>query len=59
MSTPFWRFSRISDPQLSPDGKWVAYSVQTIDLEKNQRPRDIFIVPLAGGEHRKIYQLRG
>ena len=46
--------SRISDPQLSPDGKWVAFSVQTIDPEKNRRPRDIFVVPLAGGEHRKI-----
>ena len=48
------QLARISDPQLSPDGRWVAFSVQTVDLEKNTKPKQIYIVPLAGGEPRKI-----
>ncbi|HZT81748.1 MAG TPA: hypothetical protein VFA26_16095, partial [Gemmataceae bacterium] len=30
-----FKFKRVSDPQISPDGKWVAYVVGTVDLEKN------------------------
>jgi len=48
------QLARISDPQLSPDGRSVAFSVQTIDLEKNTKPKQIYIVPLAGGVPRKI-----
>ena len=32
-----FRFKALSDPQLSPDGKLVAYVVTTADLEKNKR----------------------
>jgi dipeptidyl aminopeptidase/acylaminoacyl peptidase len=45
---------RISDPQLSPDGRWVAFSTQTIDVEKNSKPKQIYIVPLSGGAPRNI-----
>jgi dipeptidyl aminopeptidase/acylaminoacyl peptidase len=31
-----FRFLRVGDPQISPDGKRVAYTVGTVDLEKNQ-----------------------
>jgi dipeptidyl aminopeptidase/acylaminoacyl peptidase len=48
------QLARISDPQLSPDDRWVAFTVETIDLEKNTRPKQIYIVPLMGGEPRKI-----
>jgi dipeptidyl aminopeptidase/acylaminoacyl peptidase len=48
------QLARISDPQLSPDGRWVAFSVQTVDVEKNTKPKQIYIVPLAGGMPRKI-----
>jgi hypothetical protein len=30
----------VSDPQVSPDGKWVAYVVGTIDAEKDTRDSD-------------------
>src|ERR1017187_4273311 len=40
---------RISDPQLSPDGKWVTFGVQTVDVAGNKKPQQIWIVPLAGG----------
>ena len=43
---------RLSDPQISPDGKWVAYTVATPNLETNHTSRDIWIVSVAGGEPR-------
>ena len=45
---------RISDPQISPDGKAVSFTVQSIALENNQRPRQIYTMPLAGGTPRPI-----
>src|SRR6266849_655780 len=44
---------RISDPQISPDGHWVAFTAQTVDVAKNTKPKQIYIVSLAGGP-RKI-----
>ncbi|HVO98557.1 MAG TPA: S9 family peptidase [Bryobacteraceae bacterium] len=41
--------SRVSEPALSPDGKQVAFTVQTVDVEKNIKPKQIYVVPLNGG----------
>src|SRR5260370_19531162 len=41
--------SRLSEPALSPNGRQVAFTVQTVDLEKNIKPKQIYIVPLSGG----------
>ncbi|MBC8165852.1 MAG: S9 family peptidase [Bryobacteraceae bacterium] len=38
------RIARVSEPQLSPDGKTVAFTVEQPDVEKNQRPKQIWIV---------------
>jgi Tol biopolymer transport system component len=48
------RLSRISDPEISPDGRSVAFTVQTIDVENNRRPQQIYVVSLTGGAPRKI-----
>jgi dipeptidyl aminopeptidase/acylaminoacyl peptidase len=45
---------RISDPQISPDAKWVAFTVQSVDLAANKKPSQIWIVPLEGGTPRQI-----
>ncbi len=45
---------RLSEPQISPDGKWVAYTVATPNLETNHTSRDIWIVSVAGGEPRQL-----
>ena len=45
---------RIADPQISPDGKWVAFTVQTVDVAANKKPSQIWIVPLTGGAPRQI-----
>lgn len=43
-------FKAVNDPQVSPDGRWVAFTVKTLDLKKDTSDTDIFMVPLAGGE---------
>src|SRR6202162_2527158 len=45
---------RLSEPQISPDGKWVAYTVATPNLETNNTSRDIWIVSVASGEPRQL-----
>ncbi len=48
------KLARISEPQLSPDAAAVLFTVQTVDLEKNTKPKQIYSVPLAGGLPRAI-----
>src|SRR5579872_1444770 len=48
------KIARISEPRLSPDGKTVAFTVQTIDLDQNSKPKQIYVVPLNGGTPRMI-----
>src|SRR5262245_51705719 len=45
---------RVADPQLSPDGRWVAFTVQTVDVAANKKPQQIWIMPLTGGTPRQI-----
>ncbi len=48
------RIQRLGEPALSPDGNLVAYTVTTPDLEKNTRPRQIYVVPVSGGTPRLL-----
>jgi dipeptidyl aminopeptidase/acylaminoacyl peptidase len=50
------RVARISEPQLSPDGKTVAFTVERPNLEANTRPKQIFTVPVSGGNPVQITQ---
>ncbi|MGA8143283.1 MAG: S9 family peptidase [Candidatus Acidiferrales bacterium] len=45
---------RLSGPQISPDGKWIAYEVGTPNVEANRVAHDIWLIPAAGGEARQI-----
>jgi|DewCreStandDraft_5_1066085.scaffolds.fasta_scaffold00144_84 dipeptidyl aminopeptidase/acylaminoacyl peptidase len=45
---------RLGDPQVSPDGRWVAFTVTTIDKAQDTRNTDIWLVPTAGGEPRQL-----
>jgi dipeptidyl aminopeptidase/acylaminoacyl peptidase len=40
---------RVAEPQVSPDGKWVAYTVTTPDMEANRGASNIWMVETAGG----------
>src|ERR1700730_6137039 len=48
------KIARISEPQLSPDGQTVAFTVQTVDLNQNTKPKQIYVVPTDGGTPRQI-----
>ena len=50
----FARLKSVGDPQLSPDGKWVAYTVGTVDLEKDKRDTDLWMVAWEGGEEIRL-----
>ena len=44
----------VSDPQLSPDGKAVAYVVESLNAERDAYQTDVWLVPTAGGEARAL-----
>jgi dipeptidyl aminopeptidase/acylaminoacyl peptidase len=49
-----FRIRRVSDPQLSPDGKWVAYVVTVVDKAANRTNSDIWLIPSEGGEAKQV-----
>src|SRR5438552_3452183 len=48
------RMRAVGDPQVSPDGKWVAYTVGTVDAEKDKRDTDIWMVSWDGAEQIRL-----
>jgi dipeptidyl aminopeptidase/acylaminoacyl peptidase len=48
------KLKRVGEPVVSPDGKWVLFSVVDVDLEANTKTPHIWIVPTAGGQEREI-----
>jgi len=46
----YFRIHRVSDPQISPDGNWVAFVVSVMDLEEDESESRIWMVPVEGGE---------
>jgi len=50
------QLARIGDPQVSPDGRLVAFTVQTIDVPNNKKITQIYVTPVAGGAARPIAQ---
>lgn len=45
-----YRIPAVSDPQLAPDGKWVAYSVSTVDTAKDKRVSHLWMQSWDGKE---------
>ncbi len=41
---------RLAEPVPSPDGKWVVFAAQDVDLEANTKKSHLWIVPATGGE---------
>ena len=46
----FFELKNVSNPQISPDSKWVAYTVSESDLDANKSETRIWMVPAGGGE---------
>ncbi|MFA5834518.1 MAG: S9 family peptidase [Bacteroidota bacterium] len=45
---------RVSDPQLSPDGKTVAYVVSVVDKAANRTNSDIWLISVVGGDAKQL-----
>ena len=45
-----YRLPAVSDPQPSPDGKWVSYTVTTIDSLKDSRNSDVWMISWDGAQ---------
>ncbi|MGA8618066.1 MAG: S9 family peptidase [Candidatus Sulfotelmatobacter sp.] len=46
------KLKRVGEPEVSPDGKWVIFSVVDVNLEANTKTPHIWIVPLAGTQEK-------
>ncbi len=49
-----WSFGRIGEPMVSPDGTIVLYAVTTYNIEENKSYRDLYTVPVSGGDTIRI-----
>ena len=49
----------VSDPQISPDGKLVVYVVGEVDRAADKSSSDLWIVPTAGGEPKRLTTATG
>ena len=48
------KIQRISDPQVSPDGRWIVYGQRTVDLAANSMSSHLWLIPASGGEPRQL-----
>ena len=48
------KLKRVGEPEVSPDGKWVIFSVVDVDLESDTKTPHIWMVPASGGQEREI-----
>ena len=53
------RVHRIDDPQVSPDGRLVVFTVADADVEANKMVSHLWLTALAGGEPRQITEGSG
>ena len=47
-------FGRMSDPQVSPDGKHILYGVSYTSVEENRSVRNLFICGIDGSDNRQL-----
>jgi dipeptidyl aminopeptidase/acylaminoacyl peptidase len=45
----YFRLGDVEEPRISPDGRWIAYTVTTQDLKADESSSRIWMVPAAGG----------
>ena len=48
------KVQRISDPQVSPDGGWIAYVQGAVDFEGNKVVPHIWLIRAEGGEPKQL-----
>jgi dipeptidyl aminopeptidase/acylaminoacyl peptidase len=48
------RLSRVGGPRVSPDGKWVAFTVTRSDVAKNRAVTNMWLIPASGGDPQQL-----
>ena len=48
------KFLDVADPQCSPDGKWIAYSLTTTDVKEDKRDSDLWMVSYDGKDNIRL-----
>ena len=48
------KLKRVGAPVPSPDGKWVVFDCEDVDLAANKKTSHLWIVPASGGESRRL-----
>src|SRR5437762_11765849 len=48
------KLKRVGAPVPSPDGKWVVFDCEDVDLTANTKTSHLWIVPASGGESRRL-----
>ena len=48
------QMKRLGETAVSPDGKWLAYSVTSVDLNQNTKTAELWVQAIAGGEPQKL-----
>jgi dipeptidyl aminopeptidase/acylaminoacyl peptidase len=46
----YFELGEVADPRISPDGRWIAHTVTTQDLEEDEARTRIWMVPADGGD---------
>src|SRR6266404_439569 len=49
-----FKFKRVADPQISPDGKLVAYALTNVDFAGNKTTTNIWLISSDGGTPRQL-----
>jgi len=54
-----WKFGRVSNSQVSPDGKNILYTITYYELSSNKSRTSLYTVPVEGGTPQKAVNLSG
>jgi dipeptidyl aminopeptidase/acylaminoacyl peptidase len=49
-----WEFGRVGSTQVSPDGQTIIFTITYFDVASNTSSRDIFSLPVTGGQPRNL-----
>ena len=49
-----WSFGRIGESKVSPDAQTVLYTLTWVNIEENKSYRDIYAIPVSGGEPKNL-----
>src|SRR5262245_11241107 len=48
------KLKTVGSPQISPDGKWIVYTVNAADMKENTYNSDLWLISASGGPPRQL-----